>query len=290
MCTAVCLKDCKLDWEVSAMADNDTLCGWGNEAKVAYFLANADIIVPRRAEQINLLIELLPYPVDAGISVLDLGAGFGAITEQILKHYARATVTCVDGSEAMVAHATERLRKYGERVKILKADLADSSWPSMLKPLAVGQASLPVYPIAGGGKGEGIVFDAAVSAIAIHHLTHERKRELYREVFQLLAPGGIFLNNDVVATPPALRARFEVLNLAAIQEQERAQRGFARPSQQIQAEMREQLRLAGGQHQSHIAPLGDQLAWLTEAGFESVDCYWRYLDLTIFGGVKERQG
>jgi hypothetical protein len=109
-------------------------------------------------------------------------------------------------------------------------------------------------------------------------------------VYKLLAPGGIFFNNDVVATPPALKARFEVLNLAAIQEQERAQRGVARTSEQIQAEMREQLRLAGDRHQSHIAPLSDQLVWLTEAGFKSVDCYWRYLDLAIFGGVKEQDG
>ena len=263
------------------MPDDDTLCGWDNEAKVAYFLANANTIVPRRAEQINLLTQLLPYPPDAVVSVLDLGAGFGAITEQILEHYRRATVTCVDGSPAMVAHATERLRKYGERVKILKADLAEPSWSGILKPLTRSST--------GGGKGEGLVFDAAVSAIAIHHLTNQRKRELDSEVFQLLAPGGIFLNNDVVATPPALKARFEVLNLAAIQEQERLQRGVARTSEQIQAEMREQLRLAGRQHQSHIAPLGNQLAWLTEAGFKSVDCYWRYLDLAIFGGVKERE-
>jgi len=164
----------------------------------------------------------------------------------------------------------------------LKADLAEPSWSGILKPLTRSST--------GGGKDEGAVFDAAVSAIAIHHLTHQRKRELDREVFQLLAPGGIFLNNDVVATPPALKEQFEALNLAAIQEQERALRGVARPRDQIEMEMREQLRLAGGRHHSHIAPLGDQLAWLTEAGFRSVDCYWRYLDLAIFGGVKEREG
>jgi len=256
------------------MAVNDTLCGWGNQAKVAYFLANADTIVPRRAEQINLLTELLPYSRDAGISVLDLGAGFGAITEQILTHYPRATVACVDGSEAMVAHATERLRKHGDRVKIFKADLAERSWCRALQAEASNS---------GGGGG----FNAVVSAIAIHHLTHQRKRELCREVFELLTPNGVFLNNDVVATPPAFRARFELLNLAAIQKQERVQRGVARSGEQIETEMREQLRLAGGRHQSHIAPLSDQLAWLSEAGFKSVDCYWRYLDLAIFGGVKE---
>jgi tRNA (cmo5U34)-methyltransferase len=264
------------------MADEDTLCGWGDESKIAYFLANADIIVPRRAEQVALLTELLPYPSDARIAVLDLGAGYGAITEQVLEHYPRAFATCVDGSQGMVAHATERLRKYGERVKVLKADLTERSWPGIVKS-AEGFSSAK-------NEREAPIFDAAVSAIAIHHLTHERKRELCREVFRLLAPGGIFLNNDLVATPPALKDRFEELNLVAIQQQERAHRGVARPLEQIQAEIHEQFRLAGGRHHSHIAPLSDQLTWLTEAGFESVDCYWRYLDLAIFGGVKEPEG
>jgi hypothetical protein len=29
------------------MPADDTLCGWGDEAKVDYFFANADVIVPR---------------------------------------------------------------------------------------------------------------------------------------------------------------------------------------------------------------------------------------------------
>jgi len=51
--------------------------------------------------------------------------------------------------------------------------------------------------------------------------------------------------------------------------------------------MRVQLQAAGPQHHSQIAALGDQLEWLREAGFKSVDCYWKYLDLSIFGGAKE---
>jgi tRNA (cmo5U34)-methyltransferase len=261
------------------MPPNDTLCGWGNEAKVAYFLANAEIIVPRRTEQMKLLVALLPDMNDRSLSVLDLGAGFGAVTAQILDHYPRAKATCIDGSDAMVKHAADRLQKYGERVKIVKADLAERSWHRVLEGFTPGSART--------NRAESDPFDAVVSAIAIHHLSDERKRELYREVFQLLSPNGIFLNDDVVATPPALKARFELLNAAAIQEQERAQRGIARTREQIEAEMREQLRLAGGRHQSQIAPLSDHLAWLREAGFKSVDCYWRYLDLAIFGGVKE---
>ena len=80
------------------MADHDTLCGWGDRDKVAWFVENAETVIPRRREQLELLAELIPSPRDADIAVLDLGARFGSVTEQILTRYVKASVTCVDGS------------------------------------------------------------------------------------------------------------------------------------------------------------------------------------------------
>jgi hypothetical protein len=58
----------------------------------------------------------------------------------------------------------------------------------------------------------------------------------------------------------------------------------ARPVEELRAEMEAQVRLAG--HHSHVASLPSQLAWVSEAGFQSVDCFWKYLGMAIFGGVK----
>jgi tRNA (cmo5U34)-methyltransferase len=251
--------------EAVPMPDRDTLSGWGDRDKVAWFIENADSIIPRRREQLRLLADLIPSPREAEIAVLDLGAGFGAVTDELLLYYAKASVTCVDGSAEMVNIARDRMAKYGARVRVFHADLADGTWPRALDRS----------------------FDAAVSALAIHHLSDERKRAFYSEVYALLRPGGVFLNNDLVAAPPAFKAQFEELNLLTIQEQERLKRGKARPLQEIRAEMRAQLEAAGPQHDSLIAALSDQLQWLREAGFKSVDCYWKYLEFAIFGGVKE---
>ncbi|MGE0827561.1 MAG: class I SAM-dependent methyltransferase [Candidatus Binatia bacterium] len=244
------------------MADHDTLCGWGEQGKVAYFFANADTLIPKRHEQLRFLVDLFVWPPEEPIAVLDLGAGFGAVTEEVLARYPHATVTCVDGSTEMMRLARERLAKYGERVRLHFADLAAASWLDNLHA----------------------PFHAVVSGIAIHHLTDERKQALYREVFALLRPGGLFLNNDAVTTPPLLKERFETIQYREIQEQERRKRGVVRSVAEIQAEMNAGFRTAG-QH-SPLAPLKEQLNWLEAAGFQSVDCFWKFLNLAIFGGVK----
>ena len=85
-----------------------------------------------RIEPAVTLLELFPWPTDAHLHVLDIGAGFGAITQEVLIRYPRSSVTCVDGSGEMMKLARERLAKYGERVSFHQADLAYRSWHGQL--------------------------------------------------------------------------------------------------------------------------------------------------------------
>jgi tRNA (cmo5U34)-methyltransferase len=124
-----------------------------------------------------------------------------------------------------------------------------------------------------------------VSGLAIHHLPDARKRQLYQEVYELLGSGGLFLNDDAVTSPPALQEWFTALWYREMQAQEERLRGVKRSIEAIKEELQERLRV--GDHPSYMAPLGEQLAWLREAGFTSVECYWKYLGFAIFGGVKE---
>lgn len=55
-------------------------------------------------------------------TVLDAGCGSGRVTEKLLERLPRGRVTAVDGSEAMIAKARERL---GERATYLVADLSE---------------------------------------------------------------------------------------------------------------------------------------------------------------------
>lgn len=101
-------------------------------------------------------------------------------------------------------------------------------------------------------------FELVSSAQAIHHLPDERKRALFREAFDLVAPGGVFCNVDLVALP-------------TLELFERAMRAYG-----IEPEDRDET--------DQPAPVEAQLQWLRPAGFSNVDCYWKWLAGAVLAG------
>jgi SAM-dependent methyltransferase len=117
-------------------------------------------------------------------------------------------------------------------------------------PLVELQAHDLSMPLAVSGR-----FDAVVSGLAIHHLEDKRKRELFGEIQALLTPGGVFANLDLVRSATAeLHERF-----------------------------RREIGRVEDDPTDRLADLSDQLEWLREAGFDEVDCHfkWRELALTV---------
>jgi SAM-dependent methyltransferase len=103
-------------------------------------------------------------------------------------------------------------------------------------------------------------FDLVVSSFAIHHVDDVRKRALFAEVFDLLARDGVFLNLEHVASPtPELHRGFLDAMGTPPEEDD--------PS-------------------NKLAPVEAQLTWLRAAGFDQVDCHWKWRELALLGAAR----
>jgi ubiquinone/menaquinone biosynthesis C-methylase UbiE len=154
------------------IADHD----WQSQSYVEKWIRQD---IPRHAARRLRLREMLSLAslAQAGdIAVLDVGGGYGIVSEEVLRLFPRAAVTLQDYSEPMLGHARQRLAPYDDRTRYVLADLCDLSW---------------VDRVAGP-------FDLIVSAIAIHNLGNlQRIRACYRGIAHLLKPGASFLNYDL---------------------------------------------------------------------------------------------
>src|SRR5207249_1490817 len=138
-----------------------------------------------RLRDFRIVRSLVPRRPDEAFRYMDIGCGDGRLEEVLLAAFGNARATLVDGSETMLSSARERLQSFGDRVEYVQADLLSPDWVKSL-------------------SGE---VDVAVSTIAIHNLrTYNRVRDLYAELFTVMADGGLFLNFDYVRpNAPSLR-------------------------------------------------------------------------------------
>ncbi|MGE5270077.1 MAG: class I SAM-dependent methyltransferase [Thiohalocapsa sp.] len=149
---------------------------WHSPEYVAEWIAQDEARDPVRRPRLREMLSAAPFPPDAPLAVLDVGAGFGAVTEELLQLFPAAQVTLQDYSAPMLAAARQRLQVHADQLRVVTADLTDPAWPAAV-----------------GGP-----FDLAVSAIVLHNLRDEAKIfACYRAIHELLRPGGWFLDYDL---------------------------------------------------------------------------------------------
>jgi trans-aconitate methyltransferase len=240
---------------------------WQSETLAHTFVEGVRGGIPLAAEQIDVMLRLLAARgTAAGRSDVhrfaDLGCGDGVLARAILARWPQANGVLVDFSAPMIEQARKQLQTYPSRPHFVVADLASAAWQT---------------EVAAHGP-----FDAVVSGFAIHHLTDERKRELYTEVFALLAPNGMFVNVEHVASHgPRGEALFDDLMIDSLHAFHRG-RGSDKSRDEVAREYVHRPDKAA----NILAPVETQCEWLRTCGFQDVDCYFKLFELAVFGGRK----
>jgi tRNA (cmo5U34)-methyltransferase len=203
---------------------------WSTPEHSKDYLKRADSI-PHRREGEATLLEFLPDRIGR---FLDLGSGGGRLLGLVKAARPNAEAVAVDFSAAMLEVLRDAYRQ-DSKTSIIEHDLSS--------------------PLPELGK-----FDAVLSSFAIHHVTHDRKRSLYGEIFERLNPGGLFLNLEHVASATA-----------NLHEDFLAQLGLTPETEDPS---------------NKLLDLELQLSWLREIGFTDVDCHWKWRELALLAGLK----
>lgn len=235
---------------------------WKSGTLVENFLAGVRGGIPYAADQIAIMLRIVAAGGRPVARFLDLGSGDGTLAAAVLSRYPDAEAVLVDFSEPMMEAARRRLDGARTRHRFVLADFGRPDWSGA---------------VAGWAP-----FDLVVSGFAIHHQPDDGKRAVYRAVFDLLAPGAFFINVEHVrpATPWLEQVADELMIDSIHAYHERTGTGKSR--EQVARDHVHRPDKAA----NILAPVENQCDRLREIGFADVDCYFKVLELAVFGGRK----
>jgi tRNA (cmo5U34)-methyltransferase len=193
-------------------------------------------------------INIIPFPKDAPIRVLDLGAGTGLFSKKVFAVFPKAQFVLVDVADKMLDVARERFQGFAGQFQFEISDYREMKFQQD--------------------------FDLVISSLSIHHLEDADKRALFKAIFRALRDPGAFINVDQI--------RGETQNLRNLYwnrwMKHVHQSGAS--DDQIQASINRRREF------DKEALLTDQLGWLKESGFSNVDCVYKNYFLGVFLAIK----
>lgn len=216
-----------------------------DEAAQTYDRARRQLI-PCFDDFYGTALALIPPQPQANFRVLDLGAGTGLLSFLVARKFPLARITLLDISPEMLGKARERFAGLEERLEFVAGDYAD------------------------GFAGQ---FDVVISALSIHHLTDPQKIRLFKNIYEALPDGGIFINADQILGPTSpIEQVYHETWLRQIQNLGVSDADLNAALERMKADK--------------MAPLDSQLDWLQQAGFSPVHCWYQHYRFAVFSEQK----
>ncbi len=245
---------------------------WHSETYAQSWITNREQEEQRRFLR-KKLVSVLPFDSKAAIRVLDLGAGGGALSKEILTSFPHAHIVCQDFSDAMLSHARQNLAKISEQATFIRSDLSTPDWVDSIS-----------------GR-----FDAVISSLVMHTVPG-RVREIYREVFDIVKTGGCFAIGDSTSAPgPSMEKIYLLIRLKNLQAAIKTETGIEENLEAIEFRMKEKRRNQNRGEPERVRnplraglTLQNHMEWLRVAGFDEVDCPWKDIQRGIILGIKHK--
>jgi tRNA (cmo5U34)-methyltransferase len=200
------------------------------------------------ADLFETAIHSIPFTQDQPIRVLDLGAGTGLFSKRVLAAYPHAQFVLVDVADKMLDVARERFHAQAGQFQFDISDFRDLKFERE--------------------------FDLVISSLAIHHLTDEEKRQVFNATYKSLTTPGVFINVDQI------RGETETMRRLYWNRWMKHVRQSGATEEQIQSSIQRRTEF------DKEALLTEQLDWLKEAGFSTVDCVYKNYFLGVFLAIK----
>ena len=117
-------------------------------------------------------------------------------------------------------------------------------------------------------------YDIVVSVIGMHHQTNEGKKKVFKEIYECLAPNGIFILGDLVT--------YNNKNKAAIND--------AKHYHHLVKKARNEKALEEWAYHHKflnvLTPIESQIEWLKEAGFSKVNIEYEHLNTALIIAIR----
>lgn len=205
-------------------------------------------LIPCHDDFYKVAINIIPFSRERELRILDLGAGTGYFSALIADQFPRSQLVLIDISSEMLRIAEQKIHQLDHnRVSFLQADYLHADFHG--------------------------TYDLVVSSLSIHHLGDSEKVALFARIYNVLEPGGFFVNCDQIQGENKFADK--MFHHAWLQ-QVTANGVDAKTLQAALERMQE----------DRPTPVSTQLQWLRDIGFIDVTSWYQYYGFAVYSGSK----
>lgn len=260
-----------MEWSTMVLLDSDL--NWIHWFKRWEAMQNC--YIPQRLYRFTLMLQFADLPPEVEVHILDLGCGPGSLAFHALQHYPNARIIAVDANPILLGIGKEvaKNKKINEHIHFLQVDIRQADW----------------------WRAYNETFELVLSATTLHWLSRESLAQTYQRIYEVLKPGGWFMNSDHVASDnPRIQSRWRQMLQANQQAAFRVtgaddwngfwQRLAEELGQPVLQLLQGETNIWEGTDDGQ--PKQFQINTLWQCGFEQVEFHWQYLGEAVIGARK----